>query len=252
MVVSENRVTDLRGFLDAFVEKFGAKNPDGWGVALLDESTGLYRVKKVYHRDIKLLEGVFLRDVGEVETRTLIVHLRKASIGRKCLENCHPFENYIDDHQFVFAHNGTVWPRRALQSKLVSHKPRSSDPTDSELIFCYILDMLENNGVNLNSWRDVAEALNEIVLRIRSEALLTKLNFVLADRNYVYCYNWNELRYTTIPDNWGSHGKQQNIDTKSRKIVVCSKPLFENHSWEPLPPKTLVVIHGAEILSIRV
>lgn len=242
----------MKSVLDVFVKKFGSANPDGWGIAFLDESTNLYHIKKVYEKDRKLLEDTFFRSFKKIKTKTLIAHLRKASIGSKCLENCHPFENQIDGHQFIFMHNGSVWPRRVLESKLVNHKPKSMDPTDSELIFCHILDVLEENGVNLNSWRDMVAAINEIILAIRSESLITKLNFVLADRNYVYCYNFDELQYSQIEGNIESNSfsKKQNTFSKDGKIVVCSRPLFENIQWEPLPQKSNMVLHNGEIIFI--
>jgi glutamine amidotransferase len=252
LVLSGNREADMKSILDVFVKRFGSANPDGWGIAFLDKSTDLYNIKKAYDKDRKLLEDTFFRDLEKIKTKTLIAHLRKASIGAKCLENCHPFENHIGGHQFIFMHNGSVWPRRVLESKLVNHKPKSSDPTDSELIFCYILDVLEEKGVNLNSWRDTVEAINEIILTIRSESLITKLNFVLADRNYVYCYNFDELRYSYIEGNpeSNSFNNKQNARSKDGKIVVCSRPLLENIHWESIPQKTSMVLHNGEIISI--
>lgn len=252
LVLSGNRESDVKALLELFVKRFGSKNPDGWGVAFLDTSTNLYFTKKFYHRDLRVLEEAFFKEIKKMETKSLLAHLRKASIGQKCLENCHPFENYIDGHQFVFMHNGSVWPRRIFESKLVNHKPKSSDPTDSELIFCYILDELEENGVNLNSWQDVVEAINEIVLKIRSESLLTKLNFVLADRNYIYCYNYDELQYSAIERDLESNSsnKSQTVDLKDGEIIVCSKPFLENISWHFIPKKTNIVLHNGEILCI--
>nr|MDO8081543.1 class II glutamine amidotransferase [Candidatus Freyarchaeota archaeon] len=252
LVLSGNREADMKSILEVFVKRFGSTNPDGWGIAFLVESTDLYHIKKFYHKDRKLLEDTFFKEIKKIKTKTLIAHLRKASIGQKCLENCHPFENYIDNHQFIFVHNGSVWPRRILESKLVNHQPKSSDPTDSELIFCYILDMLEENGVNLNSWRDMVETINEIILMIRSEALITKLNFVLADRNHIYCYNYDELQYSLIEENSENNfpNKKQTACPKDGKIIVCSRPLLENIHWEPLPQKTNMVLHNGEILYI--
>ncbi|MGQ9720505.1 MAG: class II glutamine amidotransferase [Candidatus Jordarchaeum sp.] len=248
LAVSGNQEEDLGNILEVFVKNFGAKNPDGWGIAFLDESTGLYHIEKVYNKDQKLLEETFFQDLKEIKTKTLIAHLRKASIGRKSIENCHPFENYVDDHQFVFIHNGTVWPRRIIESKLVNYKPKSSDPTDSELVFCYIMDVLEQKEVNLNSYQDMVEAINKIILRIRSEALITKLNFILADHKYVYCYGWNELQYLLISENANSdsHNKKQ-FSHPNGKVVVCSKPILENYPWNIIPPKTILVLRDGKI-----
>lgn len=250
MVLSGNRVSDVENILEVFVKKFGSKNPDGWGIAFLDESRDFYSVKKFYHKDRKLLEDMFFKETKKIKSRTLIAHLRKASIGQKCLENCHPFENYIGGHQFVFMHNGSVWPRRILESKLVNHKPKSSDPTDSELIFCYILDALEENGVNLNSWQCMIESINEIILKIRSETFITKLNFVLADRNHIYCYNYDELQYSLIEENTENifSNKKQTDYPNDGKIVVCSRPLLENIHWNTVPKKSNMVLRNGEIV----
>ncbi|MEM3586403.1 MAG: class II glutamine amidotransferase [Candidatus Jordarchaeaceae archaeon] len=252
LVASGRREIDAKNILELFVKRFGSKNPDGRGIAFLDELAGLYHVKKFYHKDRRLLESIFFKELGEIKTKTLIAHLRKASIGKKCLENCHPFEGYIDDHQFVFMHNGSVWPRRIFESKLVNHKPKSSDPTDSELIFCYILDYLEKKEVSLNSWQSMVTAIKEIVMKIRSEAFITKLNFVLADKNHIYCYNYDELQYSFMNETQenGSLDKRQASYFSDRKIIVCSKPLIESIHWKQLPQKANMVLSDGEILYI--
>ncbi|MEX2752170.1 MAG: class II glutamine amidotransferase [Candidatus Freyarchaeota archaeon] len=247
LALSGSSEEDNKGILEAFVKKFGSTNPDGWGVAYLDESTELYHIKKVYHRDRRRLEEAFFRGLGEVKTRSLIAHLRKASIGRKSQENCHPFEGYIDNHQFIFAHNGSVWPRRVLESKLVNHKPKSDDPTDSELVFCYIMEVLEDRGVNLNSWRDIVETINSVVLSIHSEALITKLNFILADKSYIYCYNWDELQYSLMEESTNSKLHNETFSPGNGKFLVCSRPLLENYSWNSIPPKTILVLREGKI-----
>jgi Glutamine amidotransferases class-II len=75
------------------------QNPDGAGFAWRDEN-GTVMVSRGYFDFVQ-----FWKAVREHNHQDVLIHLRLATHGKKCLENCHPF---IVDDNVVMAHNGII------------------------------------------------------------------------------------------------------------------------------------------------
>ncbi len=72
-----------------------------------------------------------------------IAHIRKATQGRVALENCHPFSRRWRGQTWVFAHNGHL--RGDIPG---GDRYRPLGCTDSEAAFCWILEQLDQAGVD--------------------------------------------------------------------------------------------------------
>lgn len=86
--------------------------------------------------------------VGRVDSEALLVHARRATVGKAKDENTHPFRW----HRWLFAHDGMVegWDR--VKPKLVAALPdflrrNVTGDTDSEHLFMYFLKVLKDEGV---------------------------------------------------------------------------------------------------------
>ncbi|MEO0814266.1 MAG: class II glutamine amidotransferase, partial [Myxococcota bacterium] len=76
------------------------RHPDGWGVAYYMD-----RFPHVIRNTKKALDDRLFSAVSAVvQTRTLIAHIRQATIGQVGILNCHPFQF----GPWTFAHNGNV------------------------------------------------------------------------------------------------------------------------------------------------
>jgi glutamine amidotransferase len=85
--------------------------------------------------------------VGKVASEALLVHARRATIGKPKDENTHPFRV----HRWLFAHDGTIAGFDALKPKLLAAIPdflrrQIAGDTDSEHAFMYFLKLLKEEN----------------------------------------------------------------------------------------------------------
>jgi glutamine amidotransferase len=85
--------------------------------------------------------------VGRVDSEALVVHARRATIGKAKDENTHPFRY----HRWLFAHDGTIEGfdrvRPKLTAALPDHLRRNIvGDTDSEHAFMWFLKLLRDEG----------------------------------------------------------------------------------------------------------
>jgi predicted glutamine amidotransferase len=85
--------------------------------------------------------------VGRVDSEALVVHARRATIGKAKDENTHPFRY----HRWLFAHDGTIEGFDRVRPKLVSALPdhlrrNIVGDTDSEHAFMWFLKLLRDEG----------------------------------------------------------------------------------------------------------
>ena len=121
---------DLRGF----------ENADGWGIAAhgaarFDDDWVIERRPRPAHDD-----HWFQAAAARTQARTVLAHVRHATVGTVALENTHPF----DHAGFTFVHNGTVpyfadIRRQLLAAMSPAHRAAIRGSTDSEHLFQLIL-----------------------------------------------------------------------------------------------------------------
>ena len=120
----------------------GLTHGHGWGVA--EHPDGLPFVEKqswaAYHGER------FKKTAARVYARTVIAHVRRATVGTPGLENTHPFVHGV----WLFAHNGTVPNFDRLRDRLIEaldplHRNEIRGTTDSEHVFRYLLTLWERN-----------------------------------------------------------------------------------------------------------
>ena len=119
---------------------------DGWGMSYYID-----RVPHLIKNDEQALQDALFREVSAVvSTRTLIAHIRKATVGAVRVLNCHPFQFGT----WTFAHNGEIAdytsnPDVAKQvMDLVDPRFRQYilGDTDSEVFFLYLSLVSRSNG----------------------------------------------------------------------------------------------------------
>ena len=119
------------------------RHPDGWGVAYY---TG--RFPHLIRSDKRAMEDSLFREVSAVvSTRTLLAHIRQATVGRVGVLNCHPFQH----GPWTFAHNGELigyGKKSSVRSRaLAAVEPKLRGyilgTTDSEVCFHVFLSVLE-------------------------------------------------------------------------------------------------------------
>lgn len=76
---------------------------DGWGMAYLDKGKW---------KTIKSTQPIYqdekIHELEHLNTKAIILHVRRATKGEIALENTQPFSYHADEGDFLFAHNGTI------------------------------------------------------------------------------------------------------------------------------------------------
>jgi len=141
-------------------------HPDGWGVAHYIEGTP----HVVRQPATALHDALFHRLSGIVSSKTVIAHVRKATVGSKTVLNCHPFQY----GKWTFAHIGNIpdfaSKREALLAE-VSPRLRAYilGETDSEVVFFVLMSRLQAYGPlrEPQTIADLIAAMRETTLTVR-------------------------------------------------------------------------------------
>ncbi len=123
-------------------DQAGLTHGHGWGVA--EHPDGVPYVEKqawaAYHGEH------FRKTVARVYARSVIAHVRRATVGPPAIENTHPFVHGV----WLFAHNGTVPNFEQVRPQLLDaldplHRTEIRGSTDSEHVFRYLLTLWEQD-----------------------------------------------------------------------------------------------------------
>lgn len=162
----------------------GGQHTNGWGIVTFE--TGKPHLEKqswaAYHGEH------FKRAAAKIYSRTVLAHIRKATVGKSVLANTHPFTS----GKWAFAHNGTVPGFSKLQRKLcnlISDERRVgiAGETDSEHVFAYLLTLLDQHGeASIETLlARCARTITEYAADANPKAKLG-LNIMLTDGDHVY------------------------------------------------------------------
>jgi glutamine amidotransferase len=178
-----------------------------------------------------------------IKSENVIAHIRKATQGRIALENTHPFQRSLWGYYWVFAHNGN----------LPNFNPNLNEvwqivgDTDSEKIFCWILQGLQNRfGEVYPGSEKLFLAIKELILPLAAQG---ELNFLLSNGDFLMAHSSTKLSYIVrqAPFSVASLKDQDmTVDfsalttANDRVAVIATAPLTENEQWTSIDPGTLV------------
>ena len=247
-----NVPTDIRFSFSGLVQRGGRTGPhrDGWGIAFY-EGNGC----RSFHdpRSSCDSEIAELVQSHSVKSLNVICHIRKATNGRVCLENTHPFSRELWGRNWCFAHNGRLKGVKDLPLRFY----RPIGTTDSEHAFCWMLDRIRERfarppkrpGPLHRLIQTLAEDLNALGV----------FNMLLCDSKYLYCYCSTDLTWLTRRAPSGEASLidvEMTVDfaqeTTPRDIVrvIATKPLTHHEPWEVMSPGSLIVFHDGLPLAV--
>lgn len=197
------------------------EHKDGWGVARFDGpqieiAVGL----EPAHNSSRFQE------LGALQSKALLAHIRLASVGGLCQTNAHPFVG----EGWAFTHNGTI--RRFAEHKaqfeaLLPEVRRAAirGQTDSERCFQLFLHYLE--GPSLPA---VARALTKVMHAVtatfdRGQELKSSTNFLVSNGVVMAASRRGRTLFTAATD----HAR-----------MIASEPLWHDHSWHEVPEEYVV------------
>jgi predicted glutamine amidotransferase len=120
----------------------GLTHGHGWGVA--SHPDGVPHVEKqawaAYHGEH------FQKIAARTYSRSVIAHVRRATVGPPGIENTHPFVHGV----WLFAHNGTVPNFDQVRDRMLDeidplHRSEIHGSTDSEHVFRFLMSLWEHH-----------------------------------------------------------------------------------------------------------
>jgi glutamine amidotransferase len=241
----------------------GEGNPDGWGIALYPDGRAVQVIKEhIPAASSKLSE--FLSTYEHLCSKIFVAHVRKASRGFVTYSNTHPFSREVGGRDYAFAHNGTI--RCIGRFSLGRHKPVGD--TDSEHLFCHILDYIAQRGIRGWTEEDLFEFWKFLIAINRwptkDQEVPNKLNLLLTDGVTLLAYTdfyGNGSLYRQILRVHGevlSCGRKlsacsQLKDNGEESIgIVATRPVSGDKLWVSMEPGELCAIrNGVQVFSTR-
>jgi len=241
----------------------GEPNADGWGISCYED--GVPRVEK---RDTAAHQDTHFSLTAErLYARTVIAHIRQATVGNHSLPNTHPFTY----GPWTFAHNGTLMGFRKLEDDLVAETDtdllavRYGD-TDSELIFYWLLTrmrrVVDNGSIPVPDFKSTIKVLQESIAELdrRSKPYWTdepsKLNFMLTNGHDVFATRLrNSLYYVTRAgihdcEICGIPHVHHEDRTRYQAVIVASEPL-SHEDWQEVPENTVIGVEEGLFVSLH-
>ncbi len=226
------------------------ENPDGWGLAFYpDESAQVFREPLPAVKS-DLLE--FLLNSKRVESRIFVAHIRKTSGSAVCYKNTHPFSREMNGRDYIFAHNGDLKNFQSLP--LGPFRPIGD--TDSEYIFCHILEYIEARGIK--TWN--GESFGWMAEKLKQINALGNFNCLFSDGTHLFCYydktGYKSLYYLRRVSPFAEPPEsveEEYVPRKGEKdlnqfgYIVSSTPLTNENGWIRFNPGELVVFANGAI-----
>lgn len=232
----------------------GRMHADGWGIVCYDDGLPTVQRRSTAAFD----DARFSATAERTYSKTVIAHVRLATVGNSTPLNTHPFTH----DRWTFMHNGTIPGFAQVAAEMVSQThTRLQDArlgdTDSEQLFVWLLTRLVAAGVDLDAARHDTDLLAEslsgaiasLAQRCREVApdKTEKLNFILTDGKTLIACRWNNSLHWL--HRLGIHdcevcGIPHIHHDKSREyqaVAVASEPITAE-SWSELPNHTLLII----------
>lgn len=208
------------------------EHKDGWGVARFDGDTAVIETALTPAHSCPRFSAIG----DDVETRSMLAHIRKASVGSVHPDNNHPF--YA--RGWAFMHNGTLRNfddcRAALEAEIAPRwRAGIKGETDSERCFGLFLTYLDD--VEHPTSRDVAKSLARVMRTVerlcdRPGEKRSAMNFLVGDGRSVVATRRGRTLFTA---------HRQGV------CFIASEALWSEEAWAEVPEDHLVLCDGPQV-----
>ncbi len=232
----------------------GKDHAHGWGVATYAGHTPHVERQAwaAYHGEH------FRRAAERIHSRTVLAHVRRATIGPVGLENTHPFA----EGRWTFIHNGTVEGFDRIRQNMLGmmsfrHRAAIAGATDSEHVFRLLLTLHDEE-----SHRPIVETLRLGVRRVidwcaeAAPGVEVGLNFILTDGDTLVGTRWGRGLYTLTRDGilpcaiCGFPHVHHQSERPYRSVEVASEPLTDE-PWQEMPDRSIYAVTPEVELTIE-
>lgn len=234
----------------------GRQLPDGWGIGYYPAGEPSASVLKEPAPASGSIRSELVKAWDHLASSIFVVHVRTATWGQNTDANTQPFCRPHGGRDWLIGHSGSLRERLAVGGRF---EPVGS--TDSELVFCDLLDRFAGAG-----WRSIGDAdLAELAAQLGQLNAHGELSLVMSDGVDLLVYgDAHESGGLHLCHLWPPHGKALSFGdddltvnlTKrgeiSRKgIVVSSNPLARTDGhpmeWTRVAPGHLLIVRQGAI-----
>jgi len=183
-----------------------------------------------------------------IHSQNVIAHIRKATVGRVALQNCHPFVRELWGRYWVFAHNGDL---RDFAPPLHGAFRPVGD-TDSELAFCWLMQELAKAHAGVPSVDELSCTLRELLPQVAAHG---SFNVLLSNGQALWAHASTQLHWLVRQHPFGAASLADDdlsvdfaalTSPQDRVAVVATQPLTAGEPWTAMAPGELrVFVDGA-------
>lgn len=220
-------------------DKDGLMHGHGWGVA--DYPDGVPIVEKqtwaAFHGEH------FAKKAARVYAKTVVAHVRRATVGPPTLANTHPFVH----GRWIFAHNGTIPNFQQVRPLILDateplHRNEIHGDTDSEHLFRFLLTQWAHRP-DRDLLTTLKLGLRQVITwcrEIDADAPIG-LNIILTDGDHLVGARLNRTLWYLTRDHTYSCPicRKSHVlhDPKAHygAVEVASEAITEEIGWEPVP-----------------
>jgi predicted glutamine amidotransferase len=228
------------------------EHKDGWGIAFYENQGCRIFLDHQPAHSSPLAQTI---KAQHIKSRTVIAHIRKATVGEVSLRNCHPFKRELWGKVWVFSHNGTLVNFEVLLAD--TFVPEGE--TDSERAFCYIMSQLVKRFPDATETEpptipEIYSVLRQLVLEI---AACGVFNVMVSNGDILFAHCSTHLSYVsrcypftqaTLVDCDMSIDLSAHNSPADRIVVIATKPLTCNETWIICQPGETLLFQDGSIL----
>ena len=216
------------------LQALSREHQDGWGIAIRNgDDWAVHRSTACAAecaRYAELVAGL------AIETRLLVAHIRRKTVGEKSIANTHPFRR----GHFVFAHNGTVNDVPALVARSSAARLAEIEgDTDSERLFAFVLTHIDAVG---DSERGVVAAVREL----HAMGDVGSASFLLSCGARLYAHRLGRSLFTLV-----RHASADGAAERRAPAVLVASECPTAEAWVEIPERGLVVLDIARELAVQ-
>lgn len=247
--MSANTPTDLCFSFTGLTQRDGNTGPhkDGWGVAFY-EGKGV----RLFHDPKPSAQSPLAQLVQSypIKSCTAICHIRQANVGDIDLSNTHPFVRELWGKYWVFAHNGQI---EGFKARSGPFEPVGE--TDSEALFCDILNFVHANFDRHSSKQEIALALVDLAKGYSEQGVF---NCLLSNGESLFTYCSTKLSSITRRAPFGpAQLKDADVTVDFSAVttpndvvsIIATEPLTSDETWDIYQQNEWRLWHDGEIVA---
>jgi len=231
----------------------GKAHPDGWGLVTYNDDH-----PRAQRQKSPAFDGEEFRWAAATAlSRTVMAHVRRATVGAVAPENTHPF---VYD-KYSFSHNGTIGGFPVLRERIVREvlpglRGQIRGTTDSEHFFYLLVSMHLGNGTPMAT--TLAECCNLVAEWSARETPAAEfaMNTLWTDGDQIVGSKLGRSLWYVRRDepHWcevcGSQHALIVTGEPYHAVVIASERVTSNEEWRAVPPGSIIEV--ASDFSVRV